>query len=332
MKRLCPYCDKVNDTDAVPIIENITIKGESYQIPNEIFKCRVCDGEFEDDFSDKDPLREAYRQYRQKHNMIQPEEIMSFRARYGLSQSELSKLLGWGGATLSRYENGALQDEAHDNVLQFIKSPENLLHLVQKKGCVLKEERKKELLDKVKGELNTGAQITAAIEKRFLSFEPSYLNGFRKFDIEKLIEMILSFCENGIFKTKLNKLLFYADFKNFKEFGISITGARYAHLPHGPSLDEYDYFFALLHHTERAIEVREIAFADGKSGEEYVSARRPNLEIFKSFELETIKLVQDYFKDFTATAIRDFSHSEKGYVGTRDGELISYEYAGDLRI
>ena len=78
--------------------------------------------------------------------------------------------------------------------------------------------------------------------------------------------------------------------------------------------------------------MREVAFADGKSGEEYAALRGAKSGIFKPFELETINGVRDYFKDFTATAIRDFSHGEKGYISTKDGELISYEYAGDLRI
>jgi hypothetical protein len=35
--------------------------------------------------------------------------------------------LGQGGATLSRYENGALQSEAHDQLLKLVMQPENLL-------------------------------------------------------------------------------------------------------------------------------------------------------------------------------------------------------------
>jgi len=38
--------------------------------------------------------------------------------RYPITQEELGVLLGWGGATLSRYENGALQDEVHEKMLR----------------------------------------------------------------------------------------------------------------------------------------------------------------------------------------------------------------------
>lgn len=34
--------------------------------------------------------------------------------------------------------------------------------------------------------------------------------------------------------TKLNKILFYADFGSFKKYGCSITGTEYMKLPNGP--------------------------------------------------------------------------------------------------
>ena len=63
--------------------------------------------------------------------MTPPPEIKAFRKRYGLTQGELSKLLGWGPVTLSRYENGALQDEVHDKMLRLAMNPENLMRLVE---------------------------------------------------------------------------------------------------------------------------------------------------------------------------------------------------------
>jgi len=47
--------------------------------------------------------------------MLSPYEIRELRKRYGLTQKELSLLLGWGSVTMSRYENGALQDVATGN-------------------------------------------------------------------------------------------------------------------------------------------------------------------------------------------------------------------------
>ena len=45
--------------------------------------------------------------------------------------------------------------------------------------------------------------------------------------------------ESDIYKTKLNKLLFYSDFINYYLNGTSISGAKYVHLPYGPVPDSY---------------------------------------------------------------------------------------------
>ena len=57
--------------------------------------------------------------------MLQPEDIREFRRRQGLSQKELSDPLGWGAVTLSRYENDALQSEAHERALRLAMQPRN---------------------------------------------------------------------------------------------------------------------------------------------------------------------------------------------------------------
>jgi hypothetical protein len=41
--------------------------------------------------------------------------------------------------------------------------------------------------------------------------------------------------------------------------------------------------------------------------------------------------VAERFKDTTAREISDLSHQEDGYVQTRDGEIISYEFANLIR-
>ena len=52
---------------------------------------------------------------------MQPEEIEKIREQYGLSQKNFARLLGWGDITIHRYESGAIQDDAHNDVLSLIK-------------------------------------------------------------------------------------------------------------------------------------------------------------------------------------------------------------------
>ena len=38
------------------------------------------------------------------------------------------------------------------------------------------------------------------------------------------------------------------------------------------------------------------------------------------------------FKKYGSSAISEYSHKEKGYCSTRQGEIISYEYAKELNL
>ncbi len=55
----------------------------------------------------------------------------AIRARYGISQSDLCLLLGWGAKTVTRYESHQVQDIAHDTILRKLDSaPEWFLRLL----------------------------------------------------------------------------------------------------------------------------------------------------------------------------------------------------------
>ena len=84
-------------------------------------------------------------------------------------------------------------------------------------------------------------------------------------------------------------------------------------------------------HDQKSIKVEEKEY--GKYvGEEYSSIKDPNLNVFSETELEIILKVKKLFKDYTANNIREFSHKERGYIETNDGDIISYEFANDLKI
>ena len=153
MKGICPMCEKVVELDHIKGKEVYEIKEKKIEIDVDYFKCLECNDEFEDPNSENDPIEDAYIKYREQTCLMQPYEIRKLRKHYGLTQSELSNLLGWGGATLSRYENGALQDGAHDNLLQLIKDPQSMLTLINKNGDFLPADKKKSL----KRELSTAA-------------------------------------------------------------------------------------------------------------------------------------------------------------------------------
>jgi len=331
MKGICPNCEKKTDLELVRTTDEIEVRGERIAVEAEYYKCSVCGEEFDDPRSDDDPLDKAYREYRRRRGMSQPEDIRALRTRYGLTQGELSKLLGWGATTLSRYENGALQDEAHEKTFRLAMEPRNLLRLIEETSEAVPQAKRTRLLAQLRGAEEDACSLSRVYEEWFGRYEPTILSGFRRLDTAKVFDAILFFCRDGIFKTNLNKLLFYADFKHFKDNKVSITGLQYAKIRLGPVPDNWSHYCAWLL-NDGALEADEVYFDENVSGEKLSSAKKPDLNRFSETELETLLFVIKHFKGWTAKRISDFSHQEVGYRETANRQLISYAYADALQI
>jgi len=331
INNICLNCEKETKTEFVKSKENVKVRGEVIEVEVEYLKCLECGNEFRPPKSADDPIDQAYREYRKRHSMLQPEEIREHRERYGLTQQEMSRLLGWGLATLSRYENGALQADAHEKALRLFTEPHNLLKLIQQNPDVISSDIKRERVIK---ELKLIDAESCTFEKiyldRFGDYTAGELSGFKTLNLAKVFNAILFFCKDGTFKTRLNKFLFYADFKNYKETSSSITGLRYIHLQFGPVPDNYEYYFASLI-QERALSIEEVCF-DDHCGEKLTSARTPDITLFSDRELKTLLLVKESFEGMSSKAISEYSHNEKAYSQTASGEYISYRYADELSI
>ena len=308
--------------------------GAEFDCGQALFKCPKCGEEFVD-LSQPDPFKAAYELYRTRHKLLQPEEIRAFRRRYQLTQAELAGILGLGGATLSRYETGKLQDETHDTLLRLAMEPENLHNLAA--SCdTLPSARKTHLLAAIEQSCDCVSPLERCLGLASARQEPDEFTGYRRFAKDQFVNAILLFAQEGVMKTKLNKLLFYADFLHFRDFAVSITAARYARSPFGPAPEDYSLFFALLS-RQLQITVEEVQFRgyEGDSdvtGERYSAEIPSNHEVFSEVELETLLFVRRHFRSYGAGRISDYSHEEEGYVRTAPGDWISYEHASGLRL
>lgn len=329
MKGICPNCEKETELDFIRKNETVEVRGESIEVTSEFYRCTLCGEEFENTRG-TDSLTIAYQKYRHQHDMLQPEEIRAWRKQYGLTQNELSQILGWGGVTLSRYENGALHSEAHEKILRLAMEPHNLITLIEESPYALPQDKRVRIINELRVADAETYSFERFFEERIGQYEPDEFSGFRKLDPRKLFNTILFFCVDGQPKTKLNKLLFYADFKHFKVYSISITGARYVHLQYGPVPDDYDYFFAELSREQNLDVIEEIY--GNYTGFNCKSKIVPDASVFEQTELKVIEEVSSYFHSFGSAKIMEFSHGETGYVSTNEGETISYMYAKDLRI
>jgi putative zinc finger/helix-turn-helix YgiT family protein len=333
MKTTCPKCGEKTKLTSNVAEQEIVVRGDPIVVSVTTLRCDNCGEEFYDINEEEDPLALAYEEYRRKNSLIQPHQIREIRSRYGLSQRDLSSLLGWGGATISRYENGALQDLAHDKMLHLIQDPKNLLHLLEENPAAISESKQGKLSLSLKQAIEVSqGKIKNCFDEILGTYNPDHLSGNRRLAIENIINAILFFCSGeGVLKTKLNKLLFYADFLNYKEYSKSITGARYIHLAYGPILDNYEFYLATMIHEASSLRVEEKEFGP-YLGELLISNRPPEIGEFEDSEVKTLALVKEHFNALTASEISNRSHQEKGYKETKDLDYISYEYADAIEI
>ncbi len=331
MRKYCEICGREADTRIVSRKEVYEVYAEPIEVNAQVLVCAECGEEFYCEELDQATLCNAYDEYRRRHRLLFPDEIKKIRKQYGLSQRGFAKLLNWGDKTVHRYENGAIQDKAHNSLLLFLRDPENMRFYLTENEVMLDVKQKGKLLKAIE-ELERGLEYSAG--KRFVSIlfgeQPSIENGFKTFDYEKFCAMVLFFAKKsaGLLKVKLLKLLNYSDMVYYREHGISMSGTRYVHLPYGPVPKDYDILFGMME-KDRIAHIQ-VEFDNGYEKHQVI----PDSEIAKGVlseeELEVLERIFEKFADFGSVEISKYSHREKGYRYTKQGEVISYSYAKDI--
>lgn len=186
MMEYCDICGKEVETRIITRQESINVCGEEIVVDAQILVCAACGEELFCEELDSVTLINAYNEYRRKHKLLLPEEIKKIREQYGLSQRSFAKLLNWGDKTICRYENGSVQDKAHNSLLLFLREPENMRTYLTENEVVLNERQKAKLLETVdKLELDNEYRTGSRFLDLFFSKNPCEENGFKGFDYEK---------------------------------------------------------------------------------------------------------------------------------------------------
>ena len=66
-------------------------------------------------------------------------------------------------------------------------------------------------------------------------------------------------------------------------------------------------------------------------GEMIYTNSEPDYSLFSNSELKILTTIKELFSEYSAKEISDFSHKEKGYQETPEGELIPFRYAESLQ-
>jgi putative zinc finger/helix-turn-helix YgiT family protein len=125
IKTMCPECQMDRQVQYGTIEENVSLRGENIKVLSKIFYCPEGDHYFSNFEDEEEKIQFVYREFRKRRNILQPEEIVNIRKKYGLSQSEFCLFLGYGKKTLARYETGAIPDDSHNNFIKLVEDTDS---------------------------------------------------------------------------------------------------------------------------------------------------------------------------------------------------------------
>jgi len=137
--------------------------------------------------------------------------------------------------------------------------------------------------------------------------------------------MILAFLrlDTKIPKTKLAKLLYFADFGWFYSHLKSMSGMQYRKIKYGPVADSY---FRII---DDMFDSGEIEIEQTKDGAMFISQTRSgakiNLSKIEKAEGKLIIDIEKKWQDKKTNEIVDFTHKQFPYLYAQDNEIVSYE-------
>ncbi|MGH8730015.1 MAG: Panacea domain-containing protein [Burkholderiales bacterium] len=154
----------------------------------------------------------------------------------------------------------------------------------------------------------------------------AYNPELRKDKLEQAILFFLRDANNAhLGKTKLMKLLYFADFDHFEQYDEPITGARYRKLGHGPVPDDAWRVIDEMEQSRRI--TRHDIISGGYTQHRYEPNEDVDVSAFSSTELAVLFQVAQKWLFHTTTQIEAATHGEAPWIAVKRNEIIPYYLA-----
>jgi uncharacterized phage-associated protein/DNA-binding transcriptional regulator YiaG len=315
----------------------VKFRKEEFTIKYKFYLCEDTQEEFTTTALDTLNLNQVHNQYRDKHNLPFTDEIIQFREKLNISAKLMSKVFGFGTNVYRNYENGEVPSLSNGKLIYQSINSLKFLKILVEDSSDLKDQEKTKLLGTIK-RLRRDAEAHS-LQQYYLALVqkekfPNNHTGYKNLDLDKFSQMVGFFAQSQEpSEVKLNKLLFYADFYHFNKTGYSISGAQYRAIDYGPVPNNYDILF---NYAEKSGIVCKdlVQYSEHIYGKHYLAQKyfKFDVELFSEEELETLKIVADKFKDFSATKIKDVSHEEDAWTcNSEEKSIIDYTLAFKLK-
>ena len=330
----CAFCDAEAKLKSQKRV--LTYRKEEFNVVEHYYLCENCKEEFTTTETDTVTILQAHNQYREKYLVPFTDWIIGLRSKYDLSAAKMSEILGLGANGYSNYEKGEMPSPAIANLIKAADNPDFFKALLIKAKDCFSENLYANALDRIQY-----LQTRHLVENEQYSIlnihkEPIALTGFKSLNIDKIANVLIAFIDrcNSNFndKLKLNKLIFYTDFLNYKTTGYSITGLTYRAIQYGPVPTYYSNIYGYLA-DECLIDSEWIKDSDGSAKETFAAKSPFDQSLFSESELDSIEIVIHKFKNTSTWDLVDIVHKEKAWIELHANKsTINYqEYAFDLQ-
>ncbi len=308
-----------------------SFRGEKFDYIHSSWYCEGSGEYFTSDEMDDVGFLQVANQYRVKYGIPFKDEIISIRNSYGVSAARMSLIMGFGVNQWRSYESGEVPSVSNGRMIRSIMNPNTFLDIVHSSRYVLEQKDYDKLIKQIISikECYDARMVEQYEVNRLFICERSVENGFGEKSLSKLRNILLYIIDRcgELFCTKMNKILFYADFLAYREIGMSLTGLSYKALNYGPVPERWDRIYSQF--DEFYLEPR---INGDKEGMVFVSKGQANLSLLSADELKILDLVCARFERCSAGEISKISHEEPAWIECApEHKRIPYEYAFKLK-
>lgn len=235
------------------------------------------------------------------------QRITELRKSKGLSQEDLAKSVNISRPSLAQIELGnrsidILELQKLALVLEFSLDDFMSKDFPANKDIEVQEEKK-----------------TKKEEER-ISVPTLQVNKFKN-----VLLYILEHCAGkpNVGETVLYKLLYFADFNYYELYEEHLTGAVYRKLPYGPVPQKSDTIIAQMIEKRQLQRIK--TEYHGYPQTRYLPLEKADLTELRASEKDIIDRVIEQMSDWSAAMLSNYSHGDKPWKASKDGEEINYE-------
>ena len=148
---------------------------------------------------------------------------------------------------------------------------------------------------------------------------------------ENAILYFVQHCNNNYLgATKLNKLLYYLDFLNYRDRGVSVTGDEYYHRQFGPIPASVDAIVNSLCEGGK-LKITGEPFGELKRNS-YTTETAVDMTAFSQEEENLLAKICEEFKGYDTDKIVAQTHLEAPWFYSNPHQKIDYEYAHSIEM